>query len=480
MNAHSHRLFFREIDASSLAVFRIMFGALLLFEAVNYGAFLCLDCMYRETAMLFKYPGFEWVLMPPGKGLEILFGVMAIAAFCVMIGYRYRLAIVVVFLVFTYHFLLDQSQYLNHFYLTILFIAILMFVPANRCWSVDARQGRQPPQETVPAWTRFWLCAQLEIVLLYAGIVKVNPDWLQLEPMRLWMNQRSVDEGVFLQWVTQDWGIALASYSVILLHIIGAPLLLWKRTRMIVFLCYCVFHIINAFVFNIGIFPWMTIAATLLMFDPSWPRQVITRLNRQGYLQRFKSLSLIEPETVRTEKSNHTSLTSRVNRGHVSAMTRTGTVILLLAWLAVQILVPLRHYRIPGNVNWTEQGHQFSWRMMLRSKVGTATFYVKTPNGGDYTVNPAYHLTASQARKASCLPDLTWQFAQYLQSEALKKGHADNASEVRIYVDTSCSLNTRQAMPIINRLVDLTSIKRGTAAPTWMTPLTKPLPNPIF
>ena len=463
MNEHIQRLFFRPIDASSLAVFRILFGALLLFEAVNYGAFLCLDCMYRETSMLFKYRGFSWVVLPPGKGLEILFAIMAVAAFCVMIGYRYRLAIIVVFLIFTYHFLLDQALYLNHFYLTILFIAILMFMPANRCWSVDARLGRQPTGETVPAWTRFWLCAQLEIVLLYAGIVKINADWLQLEPMRLWMNNRSMDEGWILQWVTQDWGIALASYSVIALHVIGAPLLLWKRTRMLVFLLYCVFHIINAFVFNIGIFPWMTIAATMLMFDPAWPRQFVRRLNDRGLLLALKPLSRHSPGL------------------HIGdSPMQTGIVLLILVWLTVQILVPLRHYQIPGNVAWTEEGHQFSWRMMLRSKVGTANFYVKTPNGGDYTVNPQNQLTKTQARKASCQPDLTWQFAAYLESEALRQGHAHDPRDVRIFVDTSCSLNTREPMPLINRLVDLTSITRNTPGTEWITRLSKPLPAPIF
>ena len=477
MAAYFQRLFFREIDASSLAVFRILFGALLLFEAVNYGVFLCLDCMYRETSLLFKYPGFDWAVLPPGKGLEILFAIMAIAGFCVMIGYRYRLAIIVVFLAFSYHFLLDRALYLNHYYLTMLFIGILIFLPANRCWSVDARRARPQQSETVPAWTRFWLCAQLEIVLLYAGIVKINSDWLQLEPMRLWMNARSADEGAFLQWVTQDWGIALASYSVIILHIIGAPLLLWKRTRFVVFLCYCVFHTINAFVFNIGIFPWMTIAATMLMFDPSWPRQMIKRINQRGYLQKFKSLASFEPEKARTE--NSTTLSSNSHSG-VKTLWRTGIVTMVLVWLALQILVPLRHYRIPGDVNWTEQGHQFSWRMMLRSKRGNATFHVRTPKGGDYRVKLADHLTPKQTRKAACLPDLIWQFAQHLQSEALRQGHADDVAEVRIFVETSCSLNTREPERIINRLVDLTSIERGAPASTWITTLTKPLPNPIF
>ena len=253
--------------------------------------------------------------------------------------------------------------------------------------------------------------------------------------------------------------------------------MLWIRTRFVVFLCYCVFHTINAFVFNIGIFPWMTIAATMLMFDPSWPRQMIKRINQRGYLQKFKSLASFEPEKARTE--NSTTLSSNSHSG-VKTLWRTGIVTMVLVWLALQVLVPLRHYRIPGDVNWTEQGHQFSWRMMLRSKRGNATFHVRTPKGGDYRVKLADHLTPKQTRKAACMPDLIWQFAQHLQSEALRQGHADDVAEVRIFVETSCSLNTREPERIINRLVDLTSIERGAPASTWITTLTKPLPNPIF
>jgi len=168
------RWFFREVDASSLAVFRFLFGGMLLFESVNYGIFLCLDCMYRDTAMLFKYHHFEWAKMLPGIGLELVFLVMGIAAICIMLGWHYRIAMVVYTLTFSYHFLLDQALYLNHFYLVILFCVIMIFVPAHRLWSLDARRRPEIASATVPNWGRFWLAAQLEIVLLYAGFVKLS------------------------------------------------------------------------------------------------------------------------------------------------------------------------------------------------------------------------------------------------------------------------------------------------------------------
>lgn len=456
--------FFRQVDAASLAVFRMVFGALMLFEAVNYGVFLCLDCMYRDTDLLFKYHHFEWARMLPGPGLEIVYVVMGLAAIGVMLGFYYRASAVVLVLSFGYLFLLDQALYLNHFYLALLFATILVFVPANRYWSLDARRRPEIASASVPNWGRFWLGAQLEIVLLYAGIVKLNSDWLNLEPMRVWMTAASADEAGFFQLLTQDWGIAAASYGAIALHLVGAPLLLWRRTRFHVFWIYALFHTINAFVFDIGIFPWMTLGATLLLFDPDWPRQVLRWLQARGKALRWETLSQpIEPAA-----AGGTAAPNRVWRLTV--------VMAVTVWLVAQTFIPLRHIPAPGNVAWNEDGHRFSWRMKLRTKRGTATFIVQRPDGFRAVVDPAAHLNRTQVRKMACIPDLIWQFAQFLESEYSEGG----TKEVSVHADTSCSLNTREPAPLINRLVDLTKIERGDPVTDWVTPLSKRLPNPIF
>lgn len=453
------QMFFREVDASSLAVFRIMFGALLLFESVNYGLFLCLDCMYRDTELLFNYPGFEWVVLPPGLGLELLFLIMGFAAFCVMIGYHYRLASIVMFLCFSYHFLLDRAQYLNHFYLALLFAAILMVVPANRYWSVDARRHPDWASDKIPVWPLVLLIAQLEITLLYAGLVKINLDWLQLEPMRMWMNARSQDEMIVFQWLTQDWGIALASYGVIVLHLVGAPLLLCKKTRLFVFCIYMFFHIINAFVFDIGIFPFMTVAATLLIFSPVWPKELW-----QKWLSR-RAGSAPVPIVIAHGKSSY-----------VPATTQMFVLAGIALWLLVQLVVPLRHLANPGDVAWNENGHQFSWRMMLRAKSGWSRFYVLEDSGARTVIDPAKFLNAKQTHVLACNPDLLWQFTQFLDEKYEREGKGD----VKVFVDTACSLNTREAAPLLNRLVDISAVDRNTPMSQWVTSLKKPLPKMIF
>ncbi len=439
-----------------------MFGATLLFEAINYGVFLCLDCLYREPDFLFKYHHFEWVGVLPGPGLELVFVAMGVAALGVMLGYFYRLSALVLVISFAYLFFLDQALYLNHFYLVLLFATILVFLPANRLWSIDARRRPALRSETVPAWSRWWLVLQLEIVLLYAGLVKLTPDWLQLEPMRLWMNSQSQQAAPVFQWLTQDWGIAVASYGAIALHLLGAPLLLFKRTRLLVFCVYAVFHLTNSLVFNIGIFPWVTIAATLVLFDPGWPRQFLAFLQARGRALRWSHLA--EPPC----------LPAQTDTGKTA--TRFIVLTVIGVWLCVQIAVPLRHYFRPGNVAWNEDGHRFSWRMKLRSKRGTTQFYVKFDDGSFIDIDSSEHLTRKQEKKMSCIPDLIWQYAQFIEDEYRRSPTDDPA----VHVISRCSLNTREAVPLVSELVDLTSISRAEPTSNWVLPNTKSMPHRIF
>lgn len=455
-----YHTWFKPIDASSLAVFRMMFGGLFLFESVNYGLFLCLDCMYRSSSLLFKYHRFEWVKLWPGIGLELTFLVLGLSSICVMLGLYYRIAMIVCTLCFSYLFFLDQALYLNHFYLAILFCCIMIFLPAHRYWSLDARRKPEIASNTVPAWSRLWLVVQLEIVLIHAGLVKLNLDWLNLEPMRLWMNAQSQNSHAIFQWLTQDPGIALASYGVVILHIVGAPLLLWRKTRLIVFLIYCVFHTINALVFNIGIFPWMTVAATLMLFDPNWPKQFYAWIRAK---QGVSVSSGLAAQPIKHESSSSQLATFR----------NTVIVLFIISWWATQILVPLRHWTIPGNVAWNEGGHRFSWRMKLRDKRGTAKFYVVVNKKPSLVIDAKEHLNRRQVRKMSCNPDLIWQFAQFLDTEYTINPDDD----VQVYVSAMCSLNTREPASLINRLIDLSEIERTEPVQNWILPMTKRLPK---
>ncbi len=273
LNRFTDRMF-QQVDASSLVFFRVTFGVIMLIECWRYYDHGWIERYYMDPEFFFTYYGFGWVTPLPADGMYWLFGLLALLSLCVTVGLFYRATSVLLWLVFTYVFLLDQARYLNHFYFASLLLFLLALAPAHRAVSIDVwlRGGRR--SGTVPWWSIWVLRAQMEVMLILAGLVKVNPDWLRLEPLGMWLARRS-NAPLIGPLLEQDWVVAVASYGVIAIHLIGAPMLLFRRTRIPAIIVYFTFHLSNHFLFTIGIFPWLTMFATLLFLDPEWPKQLI-------------------------------------------------------------------------------------------------------------------------------------------------------------------------------------------------------------
>ena len=76
----------------------------------------------------------------------------------------------------------------------------------------------------------------------------------------------------------EQHGAALA-WGAMLLHLVGAPLLLIPKVRVVMLLIYCSFHLLNHIFWNIGIFPWLAMAGTLIFLAPNWPRLVLAKIS---------------------------------------------------------------------------------------------------------------------------------------------------------------------------------------------------------
>lgn len=449
------------VDNSFLVVFRIAFGVIMFLDIIRYWSNGWVERLYTKPTFMFKYYGFEWVQAWPGDGMIIHFAVLAILALFITFGFLYRISIVLFFFGFSYVFLLDQANYLNHFYLVLLINFLLIFLPANNNYSVDAHIWPSNKTDKTPLWSLWILRFQLEVVYIYAGIVKVNADWLQLEPLRTWLSYRA-DMPVVGYLYTQEWAVAIAAYGVIILHIIGAPLLLWKRTRLTIFLIYACFHMLNHFTFTIGIFPWLTLAATLVFFDPDWPKQFGAHIT--------KFLKIKPTTTTPVKVSPSPSSTQAFN---IKEWNRNLVFGFCTTWALFQILTPLRHVLYPGNVSWTEEGHRFAWQMKLRTKRGFADFAILDPNTQKtWYVSPEQYLTKKQARKMPTQPDMILQFAHFLENKWKKEHKLD---DVEIRVNNYVSLNGRELAPMINPTVDLTRIERSLSKADWILPLHEPL-----
>jgi vitamin K-dependent gamma-carboxylase len=436
------------VDSASLNVFRAAFGMLLLAETFRFFAHGWISDHYLTPELLFKYDGLEWVAPWPGSGLYWHFGVMGVLAAMIAVGFVYRIAAIGFSLAFAYVFLLEQSSYLNQYYLVLSVAFILCFVPAERGWSIDARLARTPGPQGVPRWAVWALRLQFEVMLVYAGLVKINDDWLRGAPLGMWLDAYAhwplVGPLLQLPWV----GVA-AAWAVMLLHIAGALLLLHRRYRFAMFLVYVVFHLISAILFQIGLFPWLMLAGTLMFFDPGWPRKVRSWLDG------------IEPVAL------HRAPVSR--RGAAPGML---TLVLLAIFFALQLLMPLRSALYPGDVAWTGEGEWFAWRMKLDDKRAEARFIVTDPETGRrWEVDPARHLRARQVEMMAPRPAMIVQFAKHLEQTWVAR---EGVRDVEVRAVVMSSLNGRPAAPLIDPNVDLTDVSQTSSPRAWI------LPRPAF
>ena len=439
------------ISGQSLAVMRILFGVILVWDYFEHLTGNRILGFYVLSAVQFPYFGLEFIKPLPDPWIFIAWGVVGVSAALIAVGLFFRIAIVAFILSFGYFFLLDRVQYLNHNYMVLLYAFLLAVSPANKVWSLDALFGLTERSKLIPQWPVFALRLQTEIILIFAGLVKITDDWLRGQPLLLWLPSKQ--DAVFYGGIFQhDIIVVLAAWGVIALHVLGAPLLLYRKTRLAIFLIYVFFHLSNAALFNLGIFPWLTIAVTLIFFVPDWPSQIWrslrTRLN-------FGAEATVSSPEVTAQSKRALGM---------------GLSILLVAWFSVQIALPVRQAMFPNLVGWTGDGHRFSWRMRAYSKRADGGYLAVNPETNEEMyIDPIEILGARSAKYVMTRADLSRDFANWLE-ERLAICCAWNSAKV--YARYTVVFNGRPAQAFIDPEIDLTEVERNLWGPDpWVMPL---------
>tara|TARA_B100000929_G_scaffold285674_2_gene269621 strand:- start:662 stop:1981 length:1320 start_codon:yes stop_codon:yes gene_type:complete len=416
---------FQRVDNSSLIVFRIIFGILITAEA--WGAIFTgwIRRTLIEPQFTFNFIGFDFLQPLPGNWMYVYYGVMGFFGVLVTIGYKYKWSISGYTLMWTCVYLMQKSSYNNHYYLLILILVFMLLVPANTYASVDAKLNPKLKQISMPRWVVLFIVFQLWIVYTYASVAKLYPDWLSGEvPAMLMKNKKNYWlVGEILQ---QSWAHYVILYFGILFDLLIVPLLLYRKTRLPMFCLAIFFHLFNSYVFRIGIFPYLSLAFCLFFFS--------AELVHRRFLPKkpfYDKEEVIVPE--------HRNL----------------LIGIFCFWFPFQILMPLRHWVIKGDVLWTEEGHRMSWRMMLRSKSGTASYKIVNKTTGEVNyVKKGDYLSRKQIRQASTKPDVIWQFSQ-----RLKEMYAEKGEEVEIYVNARVSVNHKDRKQLIDPNVNMAEAK---------------------
>jgi len=446
LTARLRAVLFQPIDIAWLVWFRLGAGVLIATE--HAGAVV----LGHPRQYLAAPHHFTYLLAPlpdlPGAVLYGLYAAVVGAGLAVAAGWHYRASAATLCLGCWWLLLLDSTTYINHHYLFCLVAGLLLVVPAHRAASLDVRAGRVAPAATVPAWTRYLLLGQLAIVYFFAGLAKLNPDWLAARPLTIWLSHKG---GRWLVGglLTQPWLPWLMSYAGLLFDLLVVPLLLWRPTRPWAYGAAAVFHLSNVVIFGLGTFPWFSLLMTALFFDPDFPRWLPGPVGR--WFRRHVPVPAVAA--------------AAAEAGPSSAALRV-VLAALAAYAVVQLALPLRHFLYPGNTHWTEQGHPFAWHMMLRNKAGTAHFRVRlAADGHEEAADLARILTPTQRRFAGH-PDCLLQVAHWLAADYQARGRPVCA----VYVDSRVSLNGRPARPLIAPTVNLLRYQPSLRPAPWLAP----------
>ncbi|MCO5725082.1 HTTM domain-containing protein [Robiginitalea marina] len=417
------RLLFSRIDNTPLILFRVFFGLLISLECFGALATGWVRTNLAEPEYTFPFIGFEWLQALAGPGMYLYFFLMGSLGIAVTLGYRYRLSMAAFTLLWTGAYLMQKTSYNNHYYLLVLVSALMCFFPAHRDFSLDSRRNPALREHHMYALVKWIVVGQLLVVYTYAAIAKLYGDWFDFSVIARLLEPKKgyILIGPLLQDHTIHQAIGFFGIAFDFLII---PLLLFKPTRKAAFAASLFFHGFNSVVFQIGIFPFLSLAFTVFFFEAETLRRIFFRRKTNPVPPPFKK----------------------------PRWARAATLVLGLYFI-VQVVLPVRHHFIEGDVLWTEEGHRLSWRMMLRVRSGNLRFrVVDRETGQSWQVSPGEWVTPKQARKVGAYPDFAWQFAQILKKQYARKGQ-----QVAVYARGQVQVNGHAPAPLIDPETDLAS-----------------------
>lgn len=362
----------------------------------------------------------------------------------IILGLFYRVSTLLFLLLFTYVELIDKTYYLNHYYLVTLITFWLTLVPAHLWYSLDTLLFPKIKSATCPNWHILIFKVQLSIVYFFAGLAKVNPDWLfRAQPMATWLPGK-YDLPILGSWMHLKETAFLFSWAGCIYDLTIWIFLWMKKTRALAYVAVLVFHFLTAILFpRIGMFPYIMVTSTIIFFSPKWHEKV---------------LSILPFSSTLKNESN-----SIIKKARWKSVISTSLVV----YFIVQLYLPFRHFQYPGNLFWHEQGYRFSWRVMLMEKNGETSIIVRDPKKETQKeVDQDIYLTAFQKQQMRSQPDMLLQFARHIGDEfKWANGYAPE-----IYIKSRLSLNGRRSQPFTNDTLDIYSL-HDPMNNNWILPL---------
>ena len=439
----------QRVSSSSIGVFRALYGAVMSFSLLRFIVSGWVEELWVKPDFFFKYEWAAWMPVWSPTGLYIHVSLTLLGAIGVMLGLYFKRSLLIFIIGFTTLQLMDQTNYLNHYYLVICLALPLMISPAGETFSLDCLWRGRPRREYIERWYIDLLRFQIGIVYLFAAIAKMSPDWLLYgQPLSIWLSSRT-DLPLLGSIFNLPYTGLLMSWGGFLYDLLIVPALLWSQTRSWAYGVVVIFHGMTWMLFDIGIFPLLMTLMTPIFFAPDWPRRLL-----KGQLKEINENSL---------QANQSTTTRKIPQS---------MMIILGMWCSFHLLFPLRGFWLDENIVWSERGMRYSWRVMVREKMGSLTYRVRSrETGREWEVNPRVFLQPRQLSEMSGQPDMIIQLSHWVRQHfEAKIGH-----EVEVYADAWVSLNGRASQRLINPSLDLTRHSTATPGLILSAPTSSPL-----
>ena len=447
MNFNLKTYFNSYSESATLAFFRLAFGFMMVCSLIRFASFNWIEEFYIKPQFHFTYYGFSWV-KSLGIYTYLLFIICGVSAIFVTIGYKYRLAIIIFFLSFTYIELIDKTTYLNHYYFVSVISFIMIFLPANAYFSVDAYKNPRIGFQKIPSWNIDILKLLLGIVYFYAGLAKLNSDWLfSAMPLKIWL-PNNIDLPIIGSLLNENW-VHFAFSWIGMIYDLGIVfLLLYKRTRIFAFVIVIIFHILTRILFPIGVFPYIMIISTLIFFDANFHKKCLL------YIANLLKINVEIFENINQKIENNSRFYNL-------------KIAVIIIFILFQIFFPFRYFLYKDELFWTEEGFRFSWRVMIMEKAGYTQFTVKDVfSKKEIQVNNGKFLTKFQEKQMSFQPDFILEYAHFLSDYYKKNGF----KKPEIYVESYVALNGRLSQKYINQKINLANEYESFQPKTWILP----------
>jgi hypothetical protein len=437
----------RKDHIAPLVTFRILYATVMLIGSLRFIYKGWVHSFYGIPNYFFPYYGFEWVKPLSEQGMYIVFILIAFSFFMIGIGAFYRFFSILAFLLFTYSEVIDKTNYLNHYYFISIISFVMIFLPANRYFSIDVWIWPKIKCTSIPRYFIQIIQLQLVIVYICAGVAKINYDWLiDAMPLRIWL-PRLNDFPIIGSLLNESWVAYLFSWFGALYDLFIPFILMNKRFRLLGYFFVVIFHIATWLFFQIGMFPYIMIVTSLIFFSSDFHLGIIRKI------QALFGHTNIDEEHKYFEFRNH--------------YLKNIFTIIICVYFTIQVVLPFRFALYPGNLFWTEEGFRFSWRVMLIEKKGLCFFYIKDKEmKRPIEVIVSEYLTPLQESMMNTQPDMILQFAHHLAKEFKEKGMKDPQVRVLSYV----SLNGKPSQLFINPEIDLAKETDSFEPKNWILP----------